>query len=86
MGVSKAGEDALALAECIAADGATARALQRYDALRRPAGLAVVARARWLGAYLQGQAQATDSDPARRALRSCNRPPSSRATFNKHFQ
>ncbi len=68
MGVSKAGEDALALAECIAADGATARALQRYDALRRPAGLAVVARARWLGAYLQGQAQDTDSDPARRAL------------------
>ena len=67
MGVSKAGEDALALAECIAADGATARALQRYDALRRPAGLAVVARARQLGAYLQGQAQNTDSDPARRA-------------------
>ena len=67
MGVSKAGEDALALAECIAADGATAHALQRYDALRRPAGLAVVARARQLGAYLQGQAQNTDSDPARRA-------------------
>ena len=67
MGVSKAGEDALALAECIAADGATARALQRYDALRRPAGLAVVARARQLGAYLQGQAHNTDSDPARRA-------------------
>ena len=74
MGVSKAGEDALALADCIAADGATACALQRYDALRRPAGLAVVARARWLGAYLQGQAQAqaqaqdTDRDPARRAV------------------
>ena len=67
MGVSKAGEDALALAECIAVDGATAHALQRYDALRRPAGLAVVARARQLGAYLQGQAQNTDSDPARRA-------------------
>ncbi len=68
MGVSKAGEDALALADCIAADGATTQALQRYDALRRSAGLAVVARARWLGAYLQGQAQDTDSDPARRAL------------------
>ena len=70
MGVTKAGDDALALVDCIAADGATACALRRYDALRRPAGLAVVARARWLGAYLQGQAQAqdTDRDPARRAL------------------
>ena len=82
MGVSKAGEDALALADCIAADGATARALQRYDALRRPAGLAVVARARWLGAYLQGQAQATDSDPARRALEVMQQT----AIDSRHFQ
>lgn len=65
MGVSKAGEDAMALAACIAADGATPAALQHYDAERRPAGLAVVQRARRLGAYLQGQAE--DTDPARRA-------------------
>ena len=82
MGVSKAGEDALALADCIAADGATAGALQRYDALRRPAGLAVVARARRLGAYLQGQAQDTDSDPARRALEVMQQT----AIDSRHFQ
>ena len=65
MGVSKAGEDAMALAACIAAHGATPAALQHYDAERRPAGLAIVQRARWLGAYLQGQAE--DTDPASRA-------------------
>ena len=69
MGVSKAGEDAMALAACIAADGATPPALQRYSAERHPAGLAVVQRARRLGAYLQGQAVGTDHDPEHRARR-----------------
>ena len=67
MGVSKAGEDAMALAACIAAHGATPAALQHYDAERRPAGLAIVQRARRLGAYLQGQAADTDADPVHRA-------------------
>ena len=69
MGVSKAGEDAMALAACIAQHSATPAALHHYDAERRPAGLAIVQRARWLGAYLQGQAPETDNDPGRRARR-----------------
>lgn len=56
MGVAKAGDDALALAACIAADGATPQALLRYEALRRPVCGAVVERARRLGAYLQARA------------------------------
>jgi 2-polyprenyl-6-methoxyphenol hydroxylase-like FAD-dependent oxidoreductase len=55
MGVSKAGEDALALAACIEADGATPRALVRYAAERQPRSLAVVERGRWLGRYLEAQ-------------------------------
>ena len=55
MGVSKAAEDAMALAECIAADGATARALERYAARRQSQSLAVVDRGRWLGRYLEAQ-------------------------------
>ena len=73
MGVSKAGEDAMALAACIAADGATPQALQRYSAERHPAGLAIVQRARRLGAYLQGRAADTradsGADPEHRARR-----------------
>ncbi len=65
MGVSKAGEDAMALADSIAQHDATPAALHHYDAERRPAGLAIVQRARRLGAYLQGQAE--DIDPVRRA-------------------
>lgn len=55
MGVSKAGEDAVSLAACIAADGATPQALARYAAERQPASLAVVERGRWLGRYLEAQ-------------------------------
>jgi 2-polyprenyl-6-methoxyphenol hydroxylase-like FAD-dependent oxidoreductase len=57
MGVTKAAEDAMALSESIRAWGATSAALKRYESTRLPAGLAVVQRARDLGAYLQGQAQ-----------------------------
>jgi len=59
MGVAKAGDDAAALAGSIAAHGATSEALQRYDATRRPAGAAVVERARRLGAYLEAQQRGT---------------------------
>ncbi|MDQ2779707.1 MAG: FAD binding domain-containing protein [Pseudomonadota bacterium] len=55
MGVSKAGEDAVALAACIATDGATPRALARYAAQRQPESLAVVERGRWLGRYLEAK-------------------------------
>ena len=55
MGVTKAGDDSVALAACIAGHGATPQALREYEALRRPAGAAVVERARRLGAYLEAQ-------------------------------
>jgi len=58
MGVAKAGDDAMALASCIAAHGATPQALQEYDARRRPVGQAVGDRARRLGAYLEAQGRA----------------------------
>ncbi len=55
MGVAKAGDDAMLLAQCIATDGATPQALRHYAALRMPVGAAVVQRARRLGAYLEAQ-------------------------------
>jgi 2-polyprenyl-6-methoxyphenol hydroxylase-like FAD-dependent oxidoreductase len=55
MGVAKAGDDAVALAAAIAAEGATPQALRRYEAARLPAGRAVVERGRQLGAYLEAQ-------------------------------
>ena len=77
MGVAKAGDDAMALAACIAAHGATPQALSHYDEQRRPAGAAVVQRARQLGAPLalppgsalpyrdpRGPMQQTAIDPA----------------------
>jgi 2-polyprenyl-6-methoxyphenol hydroxylase-like FAD-dependent oxidoreductase len=68
MGVAKAGDDAVALALAVGALGATPAALRQYEALRLPAGAAVVERARRLGAYLQAQRQAQRQDgPARRA-------------------
>lgn len=55
MGVTKAGDDALALCAAIGEFGATPAALQRYEAQRLPAGRAVVERGRRLGAYMQAQ-------------------------------
>jgi 2-polyprenyl-6-methoxyphenol hydroxylase-like FAD-dependent oxidoreductase len=55
MGVAKAGDDAMALAESIALEGATPQALRRYAALRQPVGASVAERARRLGAYLEAQ-------------------------------
>jgi len=57
MGVSKAGDDAVALAAAIARLDSTPQALRHYEAQRLPAGAAVVERARRLGAYLESQAQ-----------------------------
>ncbi len=56
LGVTKAGDDALALATCIKQHGATPAALQAYAAQRAAACAAVVERGRQLGAYLQAQA------------------------------
>jgi 2-polyprenyl-6-methoxyphenol hydroxylase-like FAD-dependent oxidoreductase len=54
MGVTKAALDASALADCIRTHGPTALALKHYAALRLPAGLAIVKRARDLGDHMQG--------------------------------
>jgi 2-polyprenyl-6-methoxyphenol hydroxylase-like FAD-dependent oxidoreductase len=55
MGVTKAADDAMALAACMQQHGATATALQHYADQRQPIGAAVVQRGRDLGAYLQAQ-------------------------------
>jgi 2-polyprenyl-6-methoxyphenol hydroxylase-like FAD-dependent oxidoreductase len=54
MGVTKAALDASALTDCIRAYGPNEKALKHYAALRLPAGLAVVERARNLGDHMQG--------------------------------
>ncbi|MBU3725372.1 MAG: FAD-dependent oxidoreductase [Burkholderiaceae bacterium] len=56
MGVTKAGEDAMALADAIAQYGATPQALIAYEAVRVPPCRAVTLHARELGAYMQYQA------------------------------
>ena len=65
MGVMKAVDDAVVLVDLIARYGATPAALRAYDAQRRPAALAVVQRARALGAYLEARAggHAAQRDP-----------------------
>ncbi len=55
MGVTKAAEDAMTLSEAIGRHGATPAALRAYEAMRQPAGQAVVERGRKLGAYMQAQ-------------------------------
>src|SRR5690349_1068992 len=50
MGVTKAGDDALALVDALAATSDVVQALQHYAARRLLAGTAIVARARHLGA------------------------------------
>lgn len=62
MGVTKAAEDAIALAKCIAVHGATTQALQAYQTMRLKASLDVVHRARTLGAYMQAQGQQQSSE------------------------
>jgi 2-polyprenyl-6-methoxyphenol hydroxylase-like FAD-dependent oxidoreductase len=63
-GVTKAALDALALTETLTAGTSVAASLAEYDAQRRPLGLALVAHARRLGAYLEGrQAREAGHDP-----------------------
>jgi 2-polyprenyl-6-methoxyphenol hydroxylase-like FAD-dependent oxidoreductase len=54
-GVTKAAEDALALVDCINAQGATEAALMRYQERRLSIGQETVERGRMLGRYMQAQ-------------------------------
>ncbi|MFO1058170.1 MAG: FAD-dependent monooxygenase [Dongiaceae bacterium] len=62
-GAIKAGHDAMALAEALAGDTPVEAGLRRYDAVRRPAGAALVAESRQLGAYLEGRLGPVERDP-----------------------
>jgi 2-polyprenyl-6-methoxyphenol hydroxylase-like FAD-dependent oxidoreductase len=56
MGVTKAAEDARALAQCLSTEAVgIAQALAAFDAARRPIDTKVVTHARALGAYMQAQ-------------------------------
>jgi hypothetical protein len=57
MGVAKAAEDSVALADSIKAHGASTQALSFYALQRQPAGLSAVLRARWLGGYVKAAGQ-----------------------------
>lgn len=62
MGVTKAAEDACALTDCIAAHGATPQALHAFEQKRLTPCMAVVERARMLGAYMQAGNQTLARD------------------------
>ena len=55
MGVTKAGDEAMAIARHIDKLGATPAALEAYSKERLPLGQQVVARAQYLGRYMQAQ-------------------------------
>ena len=61
MGVTKAAQDAVALADCIETWGGSAQALLNFQAQRLREGQAIVQRARQLGAYMQSCGDATSS-------------------------
>ena len=59
-GVSKAADDAAALAEALDAEDDVAAALARFEAERLPQGDKIIERARHLGAYLQANQNAEE--------------------------
>ncbi|MFM8767985.1 MAG: FAD-dependent monooxygenase [Rubrivivax sp.] len=68
-GVTKAAEDAVALADALRQHAQVDDALAAYEAVRRPAGEAALARARWLGHYMEhagDHAPADSLNPAER--------------------
>jgi 2-polyprenyl-6-methoxyphenol hydroxylase-like FAD-dependent oxidoreductase len=67
MGVTKAAQDAVALADAIRQHGATPQALMAYEKQRVPECEAAVERARWLGAYMQAQTQSSGPRVAARS-------------------
>lgn len=60
MGVTKAAQDATALCDAIRQHGAGPKALQTYEQTRLSPGQHAVARARWLGTYMQTQSTTAD--------------------------
>lgn len=68
MGVTKAAQDAAALCDAIRDHGATPDALLAFEAVCLPRGRSAVARARWLGAALEGVAPAGSVDRPRQAI------------------
>jgi 2-polyprenyl-6-methoxyphenol hydroxylase-like FAD-dependent oxidoreductase len=66
MGVTKAAQDAVALCDAIDIHGASPQALKAYEQARLSQGQQAVARARWLGAYMQAQTSAADGATAQR--------------------
>jgi 2-polyprenyl-6-methoxyphenol hydroxylase-like FAD-dependent oxidoreductase len=63
-GVSKAADDAEALAEALEADADVEAALRRFEATRLPVGRRIIERARHLGAYLQATQSAEEQNRA----------------------
>jgi 2-polyprenyl-6-methoxyphenol hydroxylase-like FAD-dependent oxidoreductase len=59
-GVSKAADDAVALADALAAEPDVSSALRRFEAARLPIGHRIIERARHLGAYLQAEQTAEE--------------------------
>ena len=62
MGVTKAGDEAMVIAKHIAAHGATPVALNAYSEERLKVGQQVVARAQYLGRYMQAQGSKGNRD------------------------
>ncbi len=69
-GVSKAADDAAALAAALQAESDVAAALKRYEAMRLDENFRIIERARHLGAYLQ--ASRTAAEQARAGQHSTN--------------
>ncbi len=69
MGVTKAAQDAVALGDAIGAHGATPQALLAFQKSRLAEGQSTVARARWLGAYMQAQTNSVRAQQTSRSAR-----------------
>jgi 2-polyprenyl-6-methoxyphenol hydroxylase-like FAD-dependent oxidoreductase len=52
-GVTKAADDAAALARSLASEPTIERALEAFDSMRNPVNARIVARAQWLGSYIR---------------------------------
>jgi len=68
MGVTKAAQDAQSLCAALRTHGATPAALRAYEAEALPRGQDAVARARWLGAALEGRAEPGTVDRPQQAI------------------
>jgi 2-polyprenyl-6-methoxyphenol hydroxylase-like FAD-dependent oxidoreductase len=69
-GVTKAAEDALALARSLAAISDVAEALRRFEVERLPVGRRIIERARHLGSYMQAQLKTPEEQAAAERHRS----------------